>query len=149
MEVHLAEGWLQTGLIYLTERLPALAAASLETWCHAEELEALSQYRFSKRRFSYLTGRYAAKQALKLFLKRDTPALSSVRIQNVPEGFPCLRMPGRDIPEISIAHSGHAAVAAVYSPDFLRLGVDLERIDPAHAGTGIGNPSSRAGDLNF
>jgi phosphopantetheinyl transferase len=133
--MRLGTGWLQTGLIYLAERLPALAAASLEAWCHAGELEALSQYRFPKRRLSYLTGRYAAKQALKLFVKRDKLALSSVRIQNAPAGFPCLCMPGRDIPEITIAHSGHAAVAAVYSPAFLRLGVDLERIDPAHAGT--------------
>ncbi len=98
---------------------------------HQKEIITLNGYRLPKRRAEFLSGRIAAKMALKRFLAsggQDLLApLNTVEITNEPNGRPIVCLDARKDwpgPEISITHGGeYAAALAAQSP----CGIDIQQ----------------------
>jgi 4'-phosphopantetheinyl transferase len=96
------------------------------------EFKKFSAFRFPKRQKDWLLGRWAAKAlAHSLSVYRDTP-LDQIEIRNTPEGAPYLQVQGRAARTdcLTISHSGHLALCALASDSGLRVGADLEKIEP-------------------
>jgi 4'-phosphopantetheinyl transferase len=96
------------------------------------ELKRFAAFRFPKRQKEWLLGRWAAKAlAHSLPAYQDTP-LDQLEILNTPEGAPFLQVPGQAArPDcLTISHSGHLALCALAPGPGLRVGADLEKIEP-------------------
>ena len=96
------------------------------------ELEKLASLRFPKRREEWLLGRWAAKSLARTLPGYENLAASEIEIRNSPDGSPYLCRPGGDpAPEcLSISHSHQFALAAMTPGRGIRIGVDLEKIEP-------------------
>jgi 4'-phosphopantetheinyl transferase len=96
------------------------------------ELEKLSRMRFPKRRDEWLLGRWAAKALL-----QSTPTFkhypsNELEIRNEPDGAPYLCLPDGQISPncLSISHRDQLALCALASTPDLRVGIDLEKVEP-------------------
>lgn len=96
-----------------------------------EEVALLTERLAPARRQSLLAGRRAAKDALGLL----APELGRRDIRILPGlfGQPVVTVPGRANVQVTLAHSGEAALAVAH-PEACPMGVDLERFVPAHLG---------------
>jgi phosphopantetheinyl transferase (holo-ACP synthase) len=119
---------------------PAPVAGSLQAdanipfrhMLHPREAALLGDYRFTKRRSEYLTGRICAKMAITDFLQlHKMPAIplnhSDIEIANTESGRPDIRIHAASAAvlemDISISHSGNYGVALVTGS---RCGIDLQ-----------------------
>lgn len=96
-------------------------------YIHPAELDYANRPMASERKYSYLLGRFCAKQALKAQL--NFPTMSDIFIQQGVFNQPVLSGPGTQDTQISIAHSGNLGVAIAY-PTGHPMGIDIERINP-------------------
>ena len=101
-----------------------------------EELARLADMRFSKRRIEWLHGRRTAK----ILLQRCHPVcsslpLSEIIIKNELNGmpYPCQKNGGQMTGCLSISHRDRIAVSALTLVSSLRVGVDLEKVEPFQA----------------
>lgn len=94
-------------------------------WLSAVEKERLSQLRFPKRRQEWLLGRWTAKTLL------SSMAMQQLSIENESSGAPFVTYKGIRLDGmLSISHRNDLAVAAwTVQPD-LKIGIDLEKIEP-------------------
>jgi 4'-phosphopantetheinyl transferase len=102
------------------------------SWLSPDEVARAAQFRFQKRRSDWLLGRWTAKTAVQRYLLRSGFHLEPARIEIVtaPDGAPEARLPDGAPPvSISLSHSAGTGLAAV-GEGSLRLGCDLERIEP-------------------
>ena len=99
------------------------------------EFLKLSTLRFPKRRDEWLLGRWAAKCLVHSVPAYRQYALDEIQIQNAPEGAPYIQPSGEAVsPDcLSISHSDPFALCALSSDPGIRIGVDLERIEPRPA----------------
>jgi 4'-phosphopantetheinyl transferase len=102
------------------------------TFLSPAELGQFSGFRFPKRRDDWLLGRWAAKSlAHSLPAYHDFP-LDRIEIRNTPQGAPLIYV--QDTPPtqdcLTISHSGSLALCALTSTPGLRVGADLEKIEP-------------------
>ncbi|GAB4209932.1 MAG: hypothetical protein OHK0022_41920 [Roseiflexaceae bacterium] len=96
------------------------------------EQERLVALRFDKRRRDWLLGRWTAKQLLRRSLVEHTgaaPPLASLVILPAPDGAPLVQVAGQ-APALSISHSHGRALCALSWQAGLRLGADIEAIEP-------------------
>jgi 4'-phosphopantetheinyl transferase len=96
------------------------------------ELKRFSAFRFPKRRDEWLLGRWAAKiLAHSLPACRELP-LDRIEIGNTPQGTPFIQVQGQPALAdcLSISHREHLALCALTSDPGLRMGADLEKIEP-------------------
>ncbi len=96
------------------------------------ELDRFSAFRFPKRRDEWLLGRWAAKTlAHSLPAYQDFP-LDQIEIGNTPEGAPYILVQGKTTPAdcLTISHCEHLALSAMASGAGVRVGADLEKIEP-------------------
>jgi phosphopantetheinyl transferase len=116
----------------------------------AEEHQLFEQAGFgAARRDEWLLGRIAAKDAVRAYVRTRTGktiAPAEITVVNDPEGRPHVRFlvpVGIDPPNLSIAHSGGRAVAAVAEAGE-GIGIDIEpadrvdKVDPAFWSTLLG-----------
>jgi 4'-phosphopantetheinyl transferase len=96
------------------------------------ELQKLSTLRFPKRRNEWLLGRWAAKSLVQSIPAYQHYSLDEIEIQNGSEGAPCIRPSGGSAsPDcLTISHSGQFALCALAPGLDLRVGADLEKIEP-------------------
>jgi 4'-phosphopantetheinyl transferase len=101
-----------------------------------EELARLADMRFPKRRTEWLHGRRTAKK----LLQRCHPVcsslpLSEIIIKNELTGmpYPCQKNGGQMTGCLSISHRDRIAVSALTLVPSLRVGVDLEKVEPRQA----------------
>ncbi len=124
------------GLVLLESLEPLIAgdpaAVPLHRLLSPPELALLDGYRFAKRRREWLGGRLACKQCL-LILAGEPVEAAEITILPDQHGRPRITgYPGRDLPSISISHSGSLAVAmACRQPG---CGIDIQEIQPRISG---------------
>jgi 4'-phosphopantetheinyl transferase len=96
------------------------------------ELQRLTSFRFPKRREEWLLGRWAAKSLARTLPGYRQFAPCDIEVRNSPDGSPYLCLPGGDpAPDcLSISHSHQFALAAMALGPGIRVGVDLEKIEP-------------------
>ena len=98
----------------------------------ADEMARYHQLRFPKRRAEWLAGRWAAKS----LLCEVVPALAglpatSVTVANEAEGAPYVQVSGQILPGcLSLSHRGTQAAAAWVASENIRIGIDLELVEP-------------------
>jgi len=121
--------------VTLDEQTPCAAFLQpFEAYLTPYELERLSMLRFPKRRAEWLHGRWTMKYLLR-HSAGEYAALSAtlVQLKNEPEGMPYLeKMPEakRLAVPISISHREHRAFCALTTARSIRVGVDLELVEP-------------------
>ena len=96
------------------------------------ELDRFSAFRFPKRRNDWLVGRFAAKSlAHSLPVCKNYP-LNQIEIRNTPQGAPFIQVQGQPplVECLAVSHSEHLALCALASAPDLRVGADLEKIEP-------------------
>jgi 4'-phosphopantetheinyl transferase len=96
------------------------------------ELERFSTFRFPKRQKEWLLGRWTSKTlAHSLPAYRDYP-LDQIEIRNTPKGAPSIHVLGgtTSLDCLTISHSNHLALCAMASGPDLRVGADLEVVEP-------------------
>jgi 4'-phosphopantetheinyl transferase len=108
--------------------------APLETqgFLSQSELGKFSTFRFPKRRNEWLLGRWAAKSLVQSVPAYQQYSLDQIEICNTPEGAPYIQLPGNNTRAdcLSISHSDRYALCALASGPDLRVGADLEKIEP-------------------
>lgn len=114
--------------------VPCTAYAALSfrshAWLHPSEAATWQTMGSERRRVGYLLGRYAAKRAAGRYL--GTEALEEVEVANGVFQQPILRFPAWDIPQVTLCHTEHLALAVAHQPDHI-LGIDAEPLDPTRA----------------
>jgi len=107
-------------------------------WLGPVEQAKLDTLAFPARRRKWLLGRIAAKELVQRVLAsqgRARPDRSAIVIVNEPSGAPSVTLDGARLRwPISISHRGNLAVAAVAADPNVRLGIDLEAIEPRSPG---------------
>lgn len=98
----------------------------------ATELEKLSSLRFPKRREEWLLGRWAVKSLARALPGYQNWAACDIEVRNSPDGSPHVWLPdGNPAPDgLSISHSHQLALVAMALGPGIRIGVDLEKIEP-------------------
>jgi 4'-phosphopantetheinyl transferase len=105
-----------------------------DDWLSAHEREHLARLKVPKRRDDWRLGRWTAKQALRsawgrVGMPSDPGAL---QILAAPDGAPQLVGIPPPLPSFSLSHS-HAAAFCVVGPAGVRVGCDLETVEPRSA----------------
>lgn len=118
----------------LAESSPALPGEA-GAFLSAEEEKIFSALRFERRRADWLLGRQAAKTLAHALPAYRGYALNQIEIINDPQGAPYIRLQENILaPDgLSISHSHGRAFCALTQVPALRLGVDLEKIEPRPA----------------
>ncbi|MGC2197979.1 MAG: 4'-phosphopantetheinyl transferase superfamily protein [Terriglobales bacterium] len=101
-------------------------------WLCANEILSLNGMRFAKRRADWRLGRWTAKHAVASFLNLPASprALARIEIRPASSGAPEVFVANRCLPvTISLSHRAGGALCAV-APFGVRLGCDLEVIEP-------------------
>lgn len=121
------------GCIYwlLAERPPA-SPGEAGDFLSAGEQRRLSTMRFTKRRDDWLLGRWAAKSLILSLPGYEGFSPAEIEIVNTAEGAPQICLPGGKIsPDcLSISHSSGLAFCALTQVPALRVGADLEAVEP-------------------
>ncbi len=96
------------------------------------EIQRLEEMRFPKRREDWLSGRWAGKRLAQVVSPRSDRSLAELEIKNSPAGAPILLESGGSTrPEsLSLSHSHRLAFCALVTHPELRIGADLEKIEP-------------------
>ncbi len=115
----------------LAERTPA-SPGEVGVFLSAGEQRKLSTMRFPKRRDDWLLGRWAAKSLILSLPAYEGFSLAEIEIVNTAEGAPQICLPGGKISPhcLSISHSSGLAFCALTQVPGLRVGVDLETVEP-------------------
>lgn len=115
----------------LAERSPALPGEAGDFLSPGEQ-QKLSGMRFPKRRDDWLLGRWAAKSLVRGLPEYRDLSPAEIEVVNTPEGAPQVLLPGGEtLPGcLSLSHSSGRALCALTRSPSLRLGVDLERVEP-------------------
>lgn len=93
----------------------------------------LSQMRFEKRRQEWLRGRLALKLLIRAVME-DGTRLDEIEVENAPGGEPFIRIKGEGMAgRVSLSHSGEYALVAHSHSEGVKLGCDLERVEPRSA----------------
>jgi 4'-phosphopantetheinyl transferase len=111
---------------------PRLPREQVGSFLSSAELQKLSSLRFPKRREEWLLGRWAAKSLAQSLPGYRQFALSELEVRNSPDGSPYLCLPSGDpAPDgLSISHSHQLALVAMVLGPGIRIGADLEKIEP-------------------
>jgi 4'-phosphopantetheinyl transferase len=100
----------------------------LDVWAAAalgpREAAGLHRCRTAARRLSYLSGRFAARQAVGLYLQGEPD--TSFEITSGVFNQPIVRCDGQEPPAVTISHAEGFAVALAYDRGHV-MGVDVER----------------------
>jgi 4'-phosphopantetheinyl transferase len=97
----------------------------------ASEREKLSTLRFPKRREEWLLGRWAAKSLVQSIPAYQQVSLDEIEIRNNPEGAPQLFLDGTVSKHcLTISHRDRFAFCATTTATELRIGADLEMVEP-------------------
>jgi phosphopantetheinyl transferase (holo-ACP synthase) len=133
----ISSAWLSvSGLANLIESEPICAARCLEQWLTPREHATFDTLVVPKRRREWLAGRVAAKELVRRrHHVAGEEALRRIEIvapaQGPHKGKPSYEIDGVPGPfDLSISHSGDHAVAALAAVAGIRIGIDLERIEP-------------------
>jgi len=104
----------------------------MENQLSLQEISRYELMRFPKRRKEWLQGRLASKKLLTLAVPFLAGASwDTITIANQPEGAPFVEFQGQRLPlTLSISHREGMAVAAVSETPGIRLGIDLEWVEP-------------------
>ncbi len=104
------------------------------SWLSRNESDFLLALRSEKRRCDWLRGRRLAKRLCRLAFPDFAAApLSGFEILALPTGAPAVRLPdGTRLAEgtLSLSHRHDAAACAVVQSEVLRIGIDIEWIEP-------------------
>ena len=103
-----------------------------DAWLSSREAAWVARMRFPKRRSEFRLGRWTAKRALALYLKRDASvgALQSIEIARAPDGAPAPLADGRPADAyVTMTDRADQAVCLV-GPPGTALGCDLELVEP-------------------
>lgn len=101
-----------------------------EDFLSPAEQARLGEMRFDRRRRSFLLGRKAAKQILRIHPGCASLPSSAISISNHPTGAPFVLVGGWEMPEsISISHRENAAAAALSLTQGVMVGIDLEMVE--------------------
>jgi 4'-phosphopantetheinyl transferase len=103
-----------------------------DAWLSPREAAWVARMRFPKRRSEFRLGRWTAKRALALYLKRDASAvtLPSIEIDRAPDGAPAPLVDGRPAGAyVTMTDRADQAVCLVGAAG-IALGCDLELVEP-------------------
>jgi len=103
-----------------------------DAWLSSREAAWVARMRFPKRRSEFRLGRWTAKRALALYLKRDAASgvLQSIEIDRAPDGAPAPLVDGRPADAyVTMTDRADQAVCLV-GPPGTALGCDLELVEP-------------------
>jgi len=120
-------------LFWLSQGMADVPAAA--DWLSAREAAWIARMRFEKRRSEFRLGRWTAKNALALYLRRPREAadLQAIEIDRAPDGAPTPLVDGcAAAAYISMTDRADQAVCVVGPPGF-RLGCDLEVVEERSA----------------
>ena len=98
----------------------------VDKFLHPNERDYFNYLKSEKRRFSYLTGRFAGKLAVSEYLGEID--LQAIEIRSGIFDQPIVNHYSRDTPEITISHCSDLAVALAFHSGH-PMGVDIEEID--------------------
>ncbi|OJX38149.1 MAG: hypothetical protein BGO78_08970 [Chloroflexi bacterium 44-23] len=101
-------------------------------WLSSEETTKLQQFKFPKRRNEWLLGRWVSKKVLmKAMPQISSIPLPQLSIKNEESGAPIALSNGSRLSGmLSLSHREDLATAAWTSQADLRIGIDLEKIEP-------------------
>lgn len=118
-----------TAGLYISQFSEASLLRELPIW-HADEQKRFRQYQVTKRRESYLMGRYAAKHAISnhLLTSNEIGRFSDICIGEGIFHFPVVASPHHQNLQASISHSGSYAAALAFS-EHHPMGIDIEELN--------------------
>jgi len=124
----------------------ASAAATLPPgeFLSAEEKLQFAGFGFAAKQESFLLGRLAAKRALGALLAE--PDLRKIEIRAGIYGQPIVEHPRAAAAEVSVSHSHGFAVALAFPVEY-PMGIDLETVAAASAGTILGEMQASPAEL--
>jgi 4'-phosphopantetheinyl transferase len=124
---------LQSGAVSLSWLSQGMAEVPADdAWLSSREAAWVARMRFPKRRSEFRLGRWTAKLALALYLKRDASVgvLQSIEIDRAPDGAPAPIVDGRPADAyVTMTDRADQAVCLV-GPPGTALGCDLELVEP-------------------
>jgi 4'-phosphopantetheinyl transferase len=96
------------------------------------ELGKFSAFHFPKRKTEWLLGRWTAKTLVHNLPAYQKYPLDQIEIRNSPLGAPSIHLPGQAASPgcLTISHRENLALCAITSSLELRVGADLEKIEP-------------------
>jgi 4'-phosphopantetheinyl transferase len=96
------------------------------------EIKTLAGLRFPKRRNEWLLGRWSAKSLVASLPQYKNLPLQKIEIQNMLDGAPIIHLPGGySSPAcLSISHRDDLATCSLVTDPQLKVGIDLEKIEP-------------------
>jgi 4'-phosphopantetheinyl transferase len=96
------------------------------------EFQKFSAFRFQKRREEWLLGRWTAKSLVQSLPAYQHLPLDKIEIWNTPKGAPYILLPDGSTSRncLSFSHRDGLAFCALASGPDLKIGADLERIEP-------------------
>ena len=97
-----------------------------DNFLHNSERNYFTSLKSEKRRFTYLTGRFAGKLALSQYLHE--PNLRAIEIRSGCFDQPLAKHLSFDTPEVTLSHCSDLAVAITYQAGHI-MGIDVEEID--------------------
>ncbi len=105
---------------------------AVDTFLSPAERQFLASLRFEKRRKDWLLGRRATKGLAHELPEFRGHGLAEIEIRTQPEGAPYISLQDGDCPphSLSISHSGDLALCALTLAPGLRIGADLEKVEP-------------------
>ncbi len=106
--------------------------ANYSDFLHVEEQKYVISLRYPKRQYSYLLGRYCAKQSLILYTQSNQP--TTLWIKNGVFQQPVVYFPFATDAQVSISHTDTFGVALAFSEAY-PMGIDIEHICTTKAAT--------------
>jgi 4'-phosphopantetheinyl transferase len=93
---------------------------------HPKEKDTFDQYKYDRRKASYLLGRLSAKHAV--LNLTDTNRPQSIWIDSGVFQFPIIKCPDIHNIQVSISHAGDIGISIAF-PEAHPMGIDLEKIE--------------------
>ena len=99
---------------------------NIDDFLHEAERNYFNNIKSEKRKFTYLTGRFAGKLALAEYLQ--DAALNSIEIRSGCFDQPLVKHLSFDTPELTLSHCSDLAVSIAHQAGHI-MGIDVEEVD--------------------
>ena len=114
-------------------------------WLNAEEQARYARFTRVLRQRQFLAGRVLLRWTL---MQLTNLPLSAIRLTERPQNAPLLQLDGSErVPEFSLSHTGNWVACACSSS--VRLGLDVEMLDPTRNLDGVARHSFSTEDLEW
>lgn len=114
----------QASISYLQGNLAALTKQL--TYLHLKEKQVFQNYKYNRRKISYLLGRLSAKKSIQQLTNYNQ--LQNIWIDSGVFQFPIIKCPAIQNIQVSISHCDEIGISIAF-PEAHPMGIDVEKID--------------------